>query len=340
MKYHLELYRDDRLIFSSNGRWIYPLFDLEEFITKENIALEGLILKDKIAGRAAAFLMCHMGIKRVHIGLLSQVGKDVFHSFGVKVTWDQLTDRIKCRTESLLEDITDIKEAYIILKKRAGLFSGIEIECVNLCCGYDNSRVLDGIDMNIPEGGTFLILGENGEGKTTFLKTIANSQPKISGNILFKKKGEIIKLGRGQIGLLSQNPNLGRMPILVKELMEVTASLLGLKSGEKEYAIEISLRRTGALDFYNRLFYELSGGERQRVNLARLICQRAGLFLLDEPASHLDKKGLFTLIDLLNDIHEREMPTILVASHNEEFIKGLGWNKLYIKDGGINYGSN
>ncbi len=332
---HLELFKGDELIFSSNGRWVYPLFDLEKFITDSDVLLDTLFLKDKIAGRAAAHLMCFIGIKKVHIGLLSRLGKEIFEQNEVELTYDELVDKIKCRTETLLEDVSDSKIAYRILKKRAGLFSGLEIECKNLACGYGSTEVLKNVSLSIPEGGTLLLLGENGEGKSTFLRTISNLQQKLSGSVLFKKKGETIPLNRGQIGFLSQNPQTKNMPILVSELMDVTASLLGLKGEEKKYQIDISLRRTGALDYLNKQYYELSGGERQRVNLARLICQRAGIFLLDEPAANLDKKGRATLITLLKDIHEREMPTIIISSHNEEFIKALGWNSLNIENGVI-----
>lgn len=332
---HLELYKGDEIIFSSNGRWIYPLFDLEKFLLNSNHSIDSLFLKDKIAGKAAAHLMCFIGVKKVHIGLLSRLGKEVFDKNNIDLTYDKLVDKIKCRTETLLENISDSKIAYRMLKKRAGLFSGLEIECNNLTCGYGTTEVLKNINISIPEGGATLLLGQNGEGKSTFLRTIANLQPRLAGTVHFSKKREIIPLNRGQIGFLSQNPQTKNMPILVSELMDVTASLLGLKGEEKKYQIDISLRRTGALDFFNKQYYELSGGERQRVNLARLICQRAGIFLLDEPAANLDKDGRFTLIELLKDIHEREMPTIVISSHNEEFINALGWNSLNIINGVI-----
>jgi len=335
MDNHLELYREDELIYYNNGRWVYPLFDLEDYIIKNDLSVDTLFLKDKIAGRAAAHLMVYIGIKKVHIGLISRVGLEVFKKKSVNITYDTLVDRIKCRTETLLEGVENSKEAYKILKQRAGLFSGIEISCKSLTCGYQRDVVLDKIDLNIKEGGTLLLLGENGEGKSTFLRTIANLQDKISGEVVFYKKGEQIKVKKGDIGFLNQNPDTRKMPILVREIMDVTASLLGLKGEEKKYQIEISLRRTGALKFLDKHYYELSGGEKQRVNLARLICQRAGIFILDEPAANLDKKGRDILVSLLKDIHDREMPTIIVSSHNKEFIDDLGWEKLYVKGGNI-----
>lgn len=339
MKNHLELFEGENLLFSSNGKWVYPLFDLEVFVLKKGLHPENLLLKDKIAGKAAAFLMCKIGFKKVHIGLLSKLGKEVFDSYDVTVTWDELTEKINCKTEVLLKNVLLADEAYKILKQRAGLFHGVGIECKNLCCGYNKNLVLNNINLNISEGDRLLVLGENGEGKTTFLKTLIGLNKKVSGEIIFKRKDTPLNLKRGQIGFLGQNNNNRTMPILVKELMDVTASLLGIKGDEKDYIIEVSLKRCGALNLFNRSYYELSGGERQRVNLSRLICQRSALFILDEPSTHLDKKSRNTLIELINDIHEKEMPTILIASHDDMFINDLGWKSLNIKNGSITNGS-
>ncbi|MBN2618950.1 MAG: DUF1893 domain-containing protein [Spirochaetales bacterium] len=335
MNNNLEVYQNTNLIFHSNGRWVYPLFDLENYIKLNNINCSGLFLKDKIAGRAAAHLMCYMGFKKVHIGLLSKLGLEVFKANHVDISWDELTDRIKCRTETLLEDINDSESAYRILKKRAGLFSGIEIECSDLSCGYNKKKILSSINLTIEEGEALIVKGDNGQGKTTFFKTISGLQPSLSGSILYRRRGESILPQKGKIGILTQNNDRASMPVLVSEIMKSSAALMGLKGEEKSYQIEISLRRTGALELYNRIYYELSGGERQRVNLARLICQRSGLFILDEPTSHLDKKGCSVLIELLQDIHYREMPTILVSSHDSQFIESMNWDYLTVNEGKI-----
>lgn len=331
---NLELYRDKECIFSSNGRWVYPLFDLEKFLEESGMDRGSLFLKDKIAGRAAAYLMVYMGLKQVHITLLSRLALEVYKEYGVTVTYDRLTDRIKCKTETLLEGVDSPEVAYRLLKQRAGLFHGFEIKMNSLECGYKHKGVLGSVDLHIDEGEALIFKGDNGAGKSTLLKTVAGIISPLKGSIEFYRRGQLLS-PIGKIGYLKQQSTHRRMPLLVSELMDATAANLGLKGEEREYQIELALRRTGALTLYNNLYFELSGGERQRVNLARLVCQRAGIFLLDEPSNHLDRRAKHTLIDLLQDIHYREMPTILLTSHDEKFVEDLKWRTLLIEDGGI-----
>jgi zinc transport system ATP-binding protein len=118
----LELFSDSRLVFSSAGKWLHPLFELEDFLAGAGSGLNpaGLSLRDKVAGKAAALMIVRLGIRRVHAGVLSRLGKQVFEAYQVEHTWDQLVDRIACQTETALARIDDPGEAYAWLQRRAG----------------------------------------------------------------------------------------------------------------------------------------------------------------------------------------------------------------------------
>jgi len=115
----LEFLIDSRVLFTSVGKWLHPLFELEQFVKAEG--LDGRLgeIHDKVVGRGSAFLIVRLGVRTVHAGILSQRGKDVFDRAGVACTWDQLVDRIACSTEDILRDITDPEAAYGILAERA-----------------------------------------------------------------------------------------------------------------------------------------------------------------------------------------------------------------------------
>jgi len=115
----LEVYQNGTIIFSSTGKWLHPLFDLEKFIKENNLPTEDMVIKDKIVGKASAMLIFRLGFRTVEAGTLSMPAKDFFSGNGIGFTYDKLVDLIDCKTEIILKDIRDPEEAYQILKERA-----------------------------------------------------------------------------------------------------------------------------------------------------------------------------------------------------------------------------
>jgi hypothetical protein len=115
----LEFLVDGKQVFTSAGKWLHPLFDLECFVKEHGIDAGRGEIHDKVVGRGSAFLIVRLGVRKVHAGLLSRLGKDVLDRAGVALTWDTLVDEIACRTEGILREVTDPEEAYRILAERA-----------------------------------------------------------------------------------------------------------------------------------------------------------------------------------------------------------------------------
>jgi zinc transport system ATP-binding protein len=120
----LEVYRNRELIFSSPGKWLYPLFELEKFLVAAGISGQDLYIEDKVTGRGAAFLIVRLGIRKLHTGLLSRLGQAVLEDRRVDYTADTLVDKIECRTEELLAGETDPEKAHALLLTRARAASG------------------------------------------------------------------------------------------------------------------------------------------------------------------------------------------------------------------------
>ena len=123
MDHALEVYFEDNLIFHSDKHWLYPLFELEEFLNSSDYVPAELMVKDKIIGKAAALLMINLGIGQVKAELMSELGKEVLEKYGLKYEYDNLVDRIICATEEILKAEFDVKKAHTLLRKRAGLDS-------------------------------------------------------------------------------------------------------------------------------------------------------------------------------------------------------------------------
>jgi hypothetical protein len=115
----LEFVVAGRALFTSAGKWLHPLFELERFLADRGIDGGSGEIRDKVVGRGSAFLIVRLGVRKVHAGLLSRLGKDVLDRALVACTWDTFVDEIACSTESILRGVTDPDEAYRILSERA-----------------------------------------------------------------------------------------------------------------------------------------------------------------------------------------------------------------------------
>jgi hypothetical protein len=120
MEATLELYRDSTLIFQSAGKWLYPLFELEDFLASAGLEPAALTVRDKIVGRAAALLLLRLGLRKIQAGLLSVLAREVLDRFQAQYSWDMLVNRILCETEEILSKVSDPAEAYEIVCRKAG----------------------------------------------------------------------------------------------------------------------------------------------------------------------------------------------------------------------------
>ncbi len=119
MPHALSVYQDTQCIFHSDGSWLHPLFELETVIRDRKLDPGSLTVLDKIVGAGSAFLLAHLGIRRLHAGILSQRGEAVLQRFGISITWDMHVERIACATESLLDPAMPLDEAVSLLRQRA-----------------------------------------------------------------------------------------------------------------------------------------------------------------------------------------------------------------------------
>ncbi len=135
------------------------------------------------------------------------------------------------------------------------------------------------------------------------------------------------------VAYVSQSLKTDHFPITAGEI--VLSGTLGKKNPAKDlkYKAENCNEKNRMLSIENRDFSLLSGGEKQRVSIARCLCQEAGLLLLDEPTSFLDRESKKELIDILNKILKREMTTVLLVSHDHEWIDKLGWEVQELREG-------
>ncbi len=172
------------------------------------------------------------------------------------------------------------------------------------------------------------IIGKNGAGKSTLLKTIMGFiQPSHGEVVVFGESVGNNKFRKElfRIGYVPQVLNLDyRMPFTVFDIVSMgrygNAGIMKKLSNEDSEIVLSSIEKLGLLPLLKRPMGKLSGGERQKVQIARALCQKPDLLLLDEPTSHLDLNTLYELIDILQQIYEEKHISTLLVMHDLHYL--------------------
>jgi len=209
-----------------------------------------------------------------------------------------------------------------------------------LRAGYGARGVLDGIDVEIPDGGLTVIVGPNACGKSTLLRALARLIPAGSGRVLLDGD-DIRRLSTKEVarrmGLLPQSP-LAPDGITVEDLVArgryPHQSVLSSWSAEDERAVADAMAATNVVDLADRHIDELSGGQRQRVWIAMALAQETPILLLDEPTTFLDIGHQIEVLELVTRLHE-EGRTVVVVLHDINQAAGYATHLIAMKDGRI-----
>jgi hypothetical protein len=121
-KISLKIVQNGEVIFQSDKRWLFPLFDLEEYLTVHPIDMSKAEVHDKVIGKAAALLIIRLGAGSVHGDVMSKLAHLVFDQASIPHTFNTFVERIDCQTEEILLEINDPDTAYQILYERANRY--------------------------------------------------------------------------------------------------------------------------------------------------------------------------------------------------------------------------
>lgn len=209
------------------------------------------------------------------------------------------------------------------------------LKIVNVSKKYKNNNVLKNINFEIKKGEVISIIGKSGCGKSTLLKCINRLEDIDTGNIYFNDvditEMNILEL-RQKVGIVFQEYNLFEHLTVLQNL---TIGLTKVKKYSDAYArreaINI-LKKIELDDKINNYPDELSGGQKQRVAIARTLVMKPQLILLDEPTSALDKDMKNEVINLIMRMAKDNM-TLLIVSHEEEFVNKISDKIIHIKRG-------
>jgi iron complex transport system ATP-binding protein len=215
-------------------------------------------------------------------------------------------------------------------------------EAVDLAVRYGRSgrRALDGISMQVPEGGLYAVLGPNGSGKSTLMRALLGTvvpdagEARIGGrNTRDWARKELAKA----VGAVSQAEHLA-FPMSVRDFVGMGRyPHLGpfRPEGEEDRkAVEGAMVRCDVDQLLGRDVTTLSGGELQRVRIARALAQEPSGLVLDEPTASLDIRHEMTIFQLLRDSADQGM-TVLLITHDINLAARFADRFLVLSDGKV-----
>jgi len=194
----------------------------------------------------------------------------------------------------------------------------------NLAIGYKNTVVASEINFDSFPGELIGIVGVNGVGKSTLLRTLGRIQPALSGSILIDGTS-LDNLNSSTlasaISVVLTEP-IASKNLRVQELIALGrqpyTNWIGTLSEQDKSKITEAIHRLQLEGLVNKKCYELSDGQLQRVLVARALAQDTSIILLDEPTTHLDLYHKVQILKLLKSITEETRKTVLFTSHEIE----------------------
>ena len=200
------------------------------------------------------------------------------------------------------------------------------IQLANVAAGYrKGNNVIEGIDLGLDAGDFLALIGPNGCGKSTLIRSVAGVVPERSGQISINGLA-LNKMSRRELARCIAVVPQETIPSIAFEVRELVMMgryphLGRMKAPglEDQKLVDKALERTAAGEFVGSRIDELSGGERQRVFIARALAQNPQILLLDEPTNHLDINYQVEVFDLLYQLNREEGLSILCATHDLNF---------------------
>jgi len=203
---------------------------------------------------------------------------------------------------------------------------------------YQAVNVLKGIDIEIPDGSIFGIIGKSGAGKSTLLRIASLLEKPDAGEVYYDKErvdtltGKELLERRKKMGMIFQNFNLlgsrnaaGNIAYPL-EIAKMTKKQIDARVNELMEMVDIRDKRKARMS-------ELSGGQKQRVAIARALAANPEVLFCDEATSSLDPQTTRSILSLIRDLHSNLRITVFLITHQMEVIREICQQVAVLEEG-------
>ena len=205
---------------------------------------------------------------------------------------------------------------------------------------YDDLKALDNVDITIPDGVIYGLIGKSGAGKSTLLRTINKLEAIDSGSItvdgveVTSLEGSRLRQYRRNVGMIFQHFSLLETKTVYKNI-SLPLECNGFKKDAIDKRVKELAEIVGLSDKLNQKPRNLSGGQKQRVAIARSLALNPKILLCDEATSALDPLTTKSILSLLKKINEELKITIVIVTHQMEVVKEVCEQVAILSDGKV-----
>ncbi|EFM11447.1 ABC transporter related protein [Paenibacillus curdlanolyticus YK9] len=217
----------------------------------------------------------------------------------------------------------------------------IRLTTAQLDISYEDRMIVQNLNIAIPQGKITALVGSNGSGKSTILKTMARIMSPSNGQVLLDGKSihkQSTKEVAKQLAILPQNPTAPD-GLTVTELVSYGRfpyqKGFGSLTKEDRSIVQWAIQATGMMEFAERPVDQLSGGQRQRAWIAMALAQETDILFLDEPTTFLDMAHQLEVLQLLQKLNEENNRTIVMVVHDLNHASRYAHHMIAINKGTV-----